>query len=257
MSIRRSPAPRDQIDDLLEGAKRLLPEDDAAFGTAWPRLRSAARRRLHDAIERVDPNHPWLNRMAAPDRPVERQGDRVRLREATLDDAELLDAWAADARVRGEFNDFGLPPGKPLAENLAHGKRMVGPERGQLLVVRRSDDVPIGDVSWHTVSYGPGDGSRAFNIGVALHPDARGQGFGTEAQRLLVELLFELFAIERIEASTDVENVAEQRSLEKAGFMREGVLRRAQFRAGAHRDLVGYSIVRGDLERGPGRRGRT
>jgi RimJ/RimL family protein N-acetyltransferase len=97
------------------------------------------------------------------------------------------------------------------------------------------------------VSYGPSDRSRALNIGLSLVPDARGHGFGTEAQRLVATLLFELFDVERIEASTDVENVAEQRSLEKAGFTREGVLRRAQWRAGANHDLVSYSILREDL----------
>jgi len=66
-------------------------------------------------------------------------------------------------------------------------------------------------------------------------------------QRLLAALLFRLFDIERIEASTDVENIAEQRSLEKAGFTREGILRRAQWRAGAHHDLVSYSILREGL----------
>lgn len=232
---------------LIDGATRLAPSDDEAFGAIWPSLAEAARRRLHEALERIDPKHPWLNRMAAPERPVERVGQRILLREPTLEDAPVVDAWRGDPDMLGEFNDFGLPPGKPLAENLAHGKRMVGPERGQLLVVRRSDGVPIGDVSWHTVSYGPGERSRALNMGVALIPDGRGQGFGTEAQRLLVEVLFELYDIERIEASTDVDNVAEQRSLEKAGFTREGVLRRAQFRAGAHHDLVSYSIVRQDL----------
>jgi len=76
---------------------------------------------------------------------------------------------------------------------------------------------------------------------------ARGHGYGTEAQRLLAALLFRLFDIERIEASTDVESIAEQRSLEKAGFTREGILRHAQWRAGAHHDLVSYSILRKDL----------
>jgi RimJ/RimL family protein N-acetyltransferase len=60
-------------------------------------------------------------------------------------------------------------------------------------------------------------------------------------------LLFRLFDIERVEASTDVDNVAEQRSLEKAGYTREGIIRRAQWRAGAYHDLVGYSILREDL----------
>jgi RimJ/RimL family protein N-acetyltransferase len=184
---------------------------------------------------------------AALDRPVTREGERVRLREATLDDADVVDAWAGDTVMHGEYNDFGMPKPPTLAENLADGKRMVRADRGTLLVVRIEDDAIIGDIGWHTVSYGPNSESRALNIGLALIPDARGKGYGTEAQRLMAELLFDLFDIERVEASTDVENIAEQRSLEKAGFIREGVLRRAQFRAGTFHDLVGYSFVRSDL----------
>jgi RimJ/RimL family protein N-acetyltransferase len=171
----------------------------------------------------------------------------VRLREATLDDAEIFDERAGNPEWIGEFNDFGLPPPPPLAENLANGKRMVTPERGQLLIERLSDGAVIGDISWHPVSYGPNEGSRALNIGLSLIPEARGHGHGTEAQRLLPQLLFRLFDIERIEASTDVENIAEQRALEKAGFSREGILRRAQSRAGTHHDLISYSILREDL----------
>ena len=171
----------------------------------------------------------------------------MRLREATLEDADIVDGRARKAEFIGEFNDFGLPPGKTLAENLANGKRMVSPERGQLLIERLSDGAVIGDVGWHPVSYGPGDRSQALNIGVSLIPEARGQGYGSEAQRLLALLLFRLFDVERIEAMTDVDNVPEQRSLEKAGFTREGIMRRAQFRAGAHHDLVSYSILREDL----------
>ena len=50
----------------------------------------------------------------------------------------------------------------------------------------------------------------------------------------------------RIEAATEVDNVAEQRALEKAGFTREGVLRGVGWRGGAHRDGVWYSMLRGD-----------
>jgi RimJ/RimL family protein N-acetyltransferase len=187
-----------------------------------------------------------------PDAVIRRDGPRVRLREATLADAEVVDARAADPAMWGEFNDFGLPRPPSLEENLADGKRMVTPDRGQLLVERIEDGVVIGDVGWRAVSYGPGEESRAFNIGVSLSPDFRGQGFGSEAQRLLAEVLFDLFDVERIEASTDIDNVAEQRSLEKAGFTREGVLRQAQFRAGGRHDLVIYSILREDLRASPG-----
>ena len=43
-----------------------------------------------------------------------------------------------------------------------------------------------------------------------------------------------------------MENLAEQRALERAGFTREGGLRHAQFRDGEFRDLVLYSRLRGD-----------
>lgn len=181
---------------------------------------------------------------------LQRDGPTVRLREATLADAAILEARQGDPTMGGEFNDLGPRPGpsRPLAELLADGGRMVGPERGRLVVERLRDGEVIGDVSWHAVMYGPTERSRALNIGIALYPDARGHGHGAEAQRLLAELLFARFPIERVEASTDVDNIAEQRSLEKAGFSREGVLRRSQFRAGSHHDLVGYSILREEAE---------
>jgi RimJ/RimL family protein N-acetyltransferase len=43
-----------------------------------------------------------------------------------------------------------------------------------------------------------------------------------------------------------VDNLAEQRALERAGFAREGVLRSAQFRDGRFHDLVLYSRLRSD-----------
>ncbi|MGP4102313.1 GNAT family N-acetyltransferase [Nonomuraea sp. KM90] len=59
--------------------------------------------------------------------------------------------------------------------------------------------------------------------------------------------LFDHSTANRIEASTELTNVAEQRALEKAGFTRDGVLRGAGFRAGQWRDGVLYSVIRSDL----------
>ncbi len=83
-------------------------------------------------------------------------------------------------------------------------------------------------------------------IGIELAAEARGQGYGIEAQRQMADWLFEHTSVHRVEATTDVDNVAEQRSLERAGFVRDGVLRGAQFRAGAYHDLVFYGRLRTD-----------
>jgi RimJ/RimL family protein N-acetyltransferase len=169
---------------------------------------------------------------------------RVRLRDVTLADADMLDAWDA---VRSEFNDFGTPREPIDREALAKGP-LRNERNGMLIIERVADGRPIGTVGWHREMYGPNPESAALNFGIELLPEARGQGYGTEAQAQLVAYLFATTEANRVEAGTDIDNVAEQRALEKAGLRREGVLRGSQFRAGAYRDLVVYALVRDDLE---------
>ncbi len=113
--------------------------------------------------------------------------------------------------------------------------------------MRNLDDAPVGHVSWPEVHYGPHPESAEWNIGVSLVPEARGQGFGSDAQRLLAQHLFATTALNRAEPVTDVENAAELRALAEAGFTREGVLRGAQFRASRWRDVVVCSVMRGEV----------
>src|SRR3954453_7897544 len=77
-------------------------------------------------------------------------------------------------------------------------------------------------------------------------PAHRGVGLGTQAQAELASLFFRHTTTHRIEAATDVENVAEQRALERAGFRRDGTLREAQWRDGAYHSCHLYSRLRTD-----------
>ena len=165
----------------------------------------------------------------------------TRLRSPRPDEAAVLSAWRDE--VTSPFEDLsgdpppGVQPAPPVSGQLAGG--------GILLVVDR-DDVPVGDVAWRPVLYGPNPGSRAFDLGLTIRPEARGQGHGWRAQALLAEHLFATTDVHRVQACTDVDNVAERRALERAGFTAEGVLRGAQWRQGRYRDLVGYARLRTD-----------
>ena len=75
-----------------------------------------------------------------------------------------------------------------------------------------------------------------------------GRGYGSEAQRLLVRYLFAHTQFNRVEATTEITNVGEQRALEKAGFTREGILRGTTFRQGRWHDQVIYSVLRSEVE---------
>jgi len=116
---------------------------------------------------------------------------------------------------------------------------------GGLIVVDEHETV-LGSVSWIYMQWGPNASSRNPMIGIWLRPEARGRGVGVEAQAALVGLLFRHTHSNRVEAHTDVDNVAEQRALEKVGFVREGTVRGAQWRDGAYRDGYLYSVLRAE-----------
>jgi RimJ/RimL family protein N-acetyltransferase len=137
------------------------------------------------------------------------------------------------------FDDFG-----PRAvESAPRASRLDG--NGGLSVIAHDGGV-AGEVSWNWEQWGPNAESRCPNIGIWLRTEYRGCGIGRAAQAQLVELFFRHTRTNRVEAHTDVENVAEQRALEAAGLQREGIVRAAQWRDGAYRDGFLYSILRDD-----------
>ncbi len=170
------------------------------------------------------------------------RGILIDLRPVTEEDLSLLEAWDADSEYDGEYNTFGLSPAGQTRRSFAE-HRFLADDHGKLLAVSRTADV-VGEVSYRVVKHGGGIANRVYEIGVTIAPAHRGHGYGAEAQRLLVAYLFATYPIARVQATTDITNVAEQRALERAGFTREGVLRQAQFRSGAWHDLVMYSKLR-------------
>ena len=140
----------------------------------------------------------------------------------------------------GEFAWFGFAAAGYRQRWAEHG--LLDAEHSTLMVEHRGG--PVGFVDWRRRLTRPD--SWFWEIGIGLVPSARGKGFGTRAQRMLVDYLFAHTPAHRIEADTEAENIAEQRALEKAGFAREGVCRAVVFRDGAWRDGVIYAVLRTD-----------
>lgn len=92
------------------------------------------------------------------------------------------------------------------------------------------DDRSIGFVSVYPWS---GDERCKADIGYAIGTNYWGQGIATKALMTAVPQVFKDFnELLRLQAFVDVENKASQRVLEKAGFLREGVLRKYTFLKG-------------------------
>jgi RimJ/RimL family protein N-acetyltransferase len=83
-----------------------------------------------------------------------------------------------------------------------------------------------------------------LEISCILVPEERGKGYGTEAVKLMVDYLFLSKDITRIQAHTNARNTASQKVLQKAGFKKEGTIRKSVFSRGEWRDRVLFSILR-------------
>jgi RimJ/RimL family protein N-acetyltransferase len=91
--------------------------------------------------------------------------------------------------------------------------------------------------------------SRIANLGnLAIHPDFRGRHLADEAARLLQRHLLVELDYHRLQLEIYGFNERAQRHAERAGFVHEGVRRRAYWRHDEWVDGVLYGLVREDLE---------
>jgi RimJ/RimL family protein N-acetyltransferase len=166
--------------------------------------------------------------------------DELRLRPVQEKDLEYFATFAVEREEVGNnwqgFRDVQAPA-KRFRED-----GYLGADTSRLIV--ESGGETAGFVSWFVGSFD--NKTKYWEIGIALRPQYRGLGIGWRAQAILTDYLFEHTPVQRIQAATQPENIAEQKSLLKAGFQFEGVIRACEFRAGDYRDAYLYSRLRSD-----------
>jgi RimJ/RimL family protein N-acetyltransferase len=85
-------------------------------------------------------------------------------------------------------------------------------------------------------------------IGYWMAPEARRRGIGARATRMLAVWALTSLGLERLELLANPANEASGRLAERAGFTREGTLRRYRRRHGVREDLVMFSLLAEDLD---------
>jgi RimJ/RimL family protein N-acetyltransferase len=168
--------------------------------------------------------------------------DQVSLRPFREDELSFLDQLTADRSITGPYVWAGFRDTRSRRRRWEKDG-YVG--IGSTAVAVVDGDTLMGIATWEANDRG-GPLGGCYEIGLALLPKYRGRGLGTTAQRLLVRHLFDCTLAHRIEAQTDVGNIAEQTALERIGFRREGLLRSARFRQGTWHDMLMYGLLRTD-----------
>lgn len=179
--------------------------------------------------------------------PVERTDGRVRIRPYCADDIDRL--YEA---VRESMDD--LMPWLPwchadytreesAAWVAARPEAWTTGEAYSFAVVDARDGAFLGGCGLNQVNRV----HRFANLGYWVRSRCTGAGVATRAARLVARFGFEALGLHRIEIVTALDNVASQRVAEKAGAVREGVLRKRIAGGATPQDAIMFSLVPGDL----------
>ena len=160
------------------------------------------------------------------------EGKNVNLRLMEKEDLALFAEWVSNPEFHGQFARLRQ---KSMAE-LEKQYDTLPPET-KWFIIEKKDLSEIGYIEHHSFD-------KCWEISYALVPNERGKGYCTEAVKIIVDYLFLSRDMVRVQAHTDARNLASQKVLEKAGFKREGILRKYTFAEGEWRDNILYSILR-------------
>ncbi|EXB63472.1 putative N-acetyltransferase YoaA [Morus notabilis] len=161
---------------------------------------------------------------------------RISLRAFDLSDVDDFTSWAGDEKVC-RFCSWEARFSKENGLELLKSRIFYHPWCKSICL----GDKSIGDIS---VTPNSGSDRCRAEIGYSVGSAYWNKGIATYAVKLVANAIFwEWPHLERLEALVDVENVASQRVLEKAGFERDGVLKKYYILKGNTRDMVMYSFI--------------
>jgi RimJ/RimL family protein N-acetyltransferase len=159
------------------------------------------------------------------------EGKSVNLKIMEKEDLLVLQEWDNNPEFMGEYEPFRQETRTDLERTYDELKD------AQWFLVEKKDRTKIGYIA-HFLAAGETE------LGYFIVPSERSKGYVSEAIKIMVDYLFLSKDVVRIQAKADQENIASWKALEKAGFKREGILRKTFYCRGKWRDDCMYSILR-------------
>jgi RimJ/RimL family protein N-acetyltransferase len=159
------------------------------------------------------------------------EGKLVNLKVLEKEDLPLLADWSNNPEI---FSDMWFPQ---MSETEWEKRYDSLKPDTKWFFIEKKDGTKIGTV-FHFLN------GNYMEIGYILVPNERKKGYGSEAIKIIVDYLFLSKELVRVQAITGVDNFASSGILEKAGFKKEGIMRKSGFIRGEWKDGCLYSILR-------------
>jgi RimJ/RimL family protein N-acetyltransferase len=171
-------------------------------------------------------------------------GEKVYLRPVEENDSLLLYKGKNDPAVRETlflFFPMTLEQAKDELRSWTSSKEII-----LFTICLKEDDRPVGQTAFVRIDYV----SRAAIFYISIYdPSEWAKGYGGEATQLMVNYGFDILNLNRIQLHVFADNSAGVKAYEKAGFVKEGVLRQAMYHHGQYCDFYVMGILREDWEK--------
>lgn len=167
-------------------------------------------------------------------------GAGIYLRLMTYEDTDLIVAWRNSDAVRKKFiyqELFTREGHEHWIRTMVETGRVV-----QMMICDLASDRPLGSVYIRDIDRQHNKAEYGIFIG---EDSARGRGVGTAAAELMLRYCFEEEGLHRVYLRVFADNIQAVRSYEKAGFVREGLLRDDVRIDGEYRDIVWMGRTKG------------
>lgn len=167
-------------------------------------------------------------------------GEGVILRGFEKEDLKYLYNWLNNSEVTC-YIFLGDRPAimERLVENWE--KEFKSPNDIAFAVVEKTDGKVVGSAGLYSINFISRSAEFRIIIG---EPEYWDKGIGAEAAKLLVSYAFNKLNLNKVWLGVNADNIRAVKSYEKAGFVREGVLRQEIYRNGRHYDAVRMSVLR-------------
>ncbi len=164
------------------------------------------------------------------------EGEKVNLRTVEKEDLEFLRDTYNLEQVR-KFVGNRHPANLKQEQEFFEG--VVCKEESTDLIIC-SEEEPIGMIS----VIPDNKDIQVAEIGLWLHPDHHGNGYGTEASKLIIEHAFNERNFHKLFARVYSSNEPSQRLWEKLEFTKEGELREQVYKDGEFENVYLYGILK-------------
>ena len=169
--------------------------------------------------------------------------ENITLRAIEEDDLNLLREMMNDGEIEKMIGGFSFPVSKYQQQKWFTS--LCGSQNEFRVMIEVKSYGAIGtiiltDIDWKNKT-------AQIHCKIVSSEKIRGNGYGTRAIKLLTNYSFVQLNIECVYCNILEENYASKRAFEKAGYSKEGLLRKRVYKNGKYHNVEVWSILKGEL----------